>query len=121
MGKKTSIVKFFFFFTKKIIISLFNPVFLRSLDFNFLFLFFFIIEWSAGPVISAFGVNTESSRLNVTFTTWADSLLVWDLISQLGRWEVEWLSGHVNSSADIFIFGCCDHVDSEWAGRVTRS
>ena len=38
----------------------------------------------------------------------------------LGRSDVG-SSGRVNFMADIFIFGCRDQVDLEWAGRVTRS
>ena len=79
---------FFFFQAKNIIISLFNPVFVRSLDFNS----FFIIEWSAGPVISAFGVNIVSGCSDLKFTKWADSWFGWDLISQLGKSNVKWSS-----------------------------
>ena len=43
-----------------------KSMFVRSLEFNFLILFFFfIIEWSASPVISAFGVNTESNSAEI--------------------------------------------------------
>ena len=57
------------------------------------YFYFFITEWSGSPVISFFGVNTESSCLDLKFTTWVDCWFGWDLISPLGkvrRRVVEW-------------------------------
>ena len=63
-----------------------------------------------------FGVNTESSCLDLKFTKYltADS-------AEISSCEVQTSIGRVNATADIFIFGCRDQVDPEWAGRVTSS
>ena len=67
-------------------------MFVRSLDLSFL-LFVLIIKWSAGQVISTFGVNIVSSCLDLTFPTLADDWFSWDMISHLGGSNVEWAAG----------------------------
>ena len=71
-------------------ILLFNSVFVRSL--NFLFLFLIIIKWSAGPLISAFVENTRSCCLDLKFLLWAVDRFGWDLITHFGESDTEWSS-----------------------------
>ena len=110
---------FVLFLTKNIIILLFNSVFVRFLDINFLF---FIIEWSAHPVISAFGINSGSSCLDQknSHRQMTDSAEIWSPTWE-GQISSEQLGdigtkGYNHSSFFVFLW-CFSYLElvSLWA------